>query len=1173
MVNATIDHNGFLWICTAEGLNKYDGRGMENYYMEDYPALRSDNIREVVCDNRNRLWIRSFGGNISMLDEKRQWHSIQIMYGKDSLGIYNIVQTKSRGIVLFRGAKQYVAKPGSDTLFTRWYFPGAAVFNQRLFYSSYISEDEIIWTGNDELFVMNYATGKITFRKKIPGITSAAAYNSHEVYVTTAANGGLYKLELTTGDLQALTSLRDQLGNPMFSSLQMVRKMADSRMIITSAFAGLYLLDPATNKLFRYMHDPLNRRSISGNNYHNLVADSSGYVFIASPTNGLSYFNVNDKTASWIGSVTNTQGELFDGYINAILPAAQPGVFWLGGYNQLLQWNRQTGKAVFFDYGTNATGNPNRSNDEVVSLSNDSAGNVWVGTGNNGIVILNKTGTLTRQIKAGIKAGKLPANRINNLLYSNGSMWVATGAGLCRLNANTGLLIPFENNSVLHRLDSIDCGKLWIDSHKRLWIGTARNGAYCYDPVKQSVFTVARPADSTSMEVFAFEEDDAGDIYVGSRSGLLVVKNDAVIANFSRQNGLRGDRCENLLKDEKGNLWIDNHNCIIRYDPIAKTFAVFDEKSGLSPFGTRPRSSFKNSDGYFFFGNETGFSFFHPDSIAEPKTTIRLSVSSLQHEDGLIPLNSPGIIKLSWFDNQIVFHFAATDLEQSKKIYYRYQLKGFDKQWITETNISSVRYNSLTPGNYTFELMASDDGIKWVSTAYPVQLLINPAYWQTTWFKFGAALLLAVIFYVTLKQREKLINRKALEKAKVEEMRSQALQYQLEIEQVINYFANSLSGLHTVDDALWDVVKTCISQLGFQDCVIYFYNKERTLLMQKAAYGPKNIDYTDIYNRIEIEPGSGIVGHVAKTGIAEIINDTSKDPRYIPDDAVRLSEIAVPLIGSNGLVGVIDSEHPEANFYTNRHLQILTAIGTMVVNKTEQLEAEADSRHKEIEMARLQRDVATLQLTATRAQMNPHFIFNALNSVQQYILQGNTDEANKYLSRFSRLQREILNHCDRPFISLQKEIEMLRMYLQLEQLRFNGTFDFELSAEEILDAEEIRIPPMILQPFVENAIWHGLMPKDGQRKVTVAFTLFEETGMLHCTICDNGIGRKAAADNKVNNLNKSDYVSKGLSLVYQRLQLLQEQMGRTFKAQIEDIKDADEVVTGTRVDVVIFTGF
>jgi two-component system LytT family sensor kinase len=1167
--NAAIDKNGFLWICTSEGLNRYDGREMKNYFKENVPALRHNNIREVLCDKKNRLWVRSFGGYISMLDEKRKWHAIQVKEGNDVVPLYNIVETRSKGIVLFNGKRQYVLN-SDDSSFNRWHFNGDSVFDQRLYYYSHITADKIIWTGTDELFIMDYATNKISFRKKVPGITSAVAFNRNELYITTSASGGLYKLDMFTGELTSLSQLKDQYGITIFSSLQMVRKMADNRLIITTAFAGLYVYDPSTNKLYHFVHDPLNNRSVSSNNYLNLIADSSGYVLIASPTSGLSYFNVRDKPATWISAVSNQDGDIFDGYVNAILAADAADVFWLGCYNQLIKWDKKTGKALFFDYGKSSNNYPNKGNDEVVAMCKDKLGRLWIGTGNNGIVVLEPNGKLVTQINE--PNGNLPSNSIHYLFSDDGKMFISTDRGICAVDANSYKLLPLQD-SALHVLDNKFIGRLWKDSKQRLWIGTLREGAYCYDAVAGKLTNIARPKDGISMQVFAFEEDADGKIYLGTSSGLLVLQQDTVLAAYTRLNGLKGDRCENILKDAAGNLWLDNHNCIIRFDPTHKTFSVFDEKSGLSPLGFRPGSSYKDANGFFYVGCEKGFNFFHPGAITEPQALLKLSVNSIQTAHEEFAITGPQSLALQYDDNSVVFHLTVIDLEQSKNILYRYRLNGFDEKWITETNVTNVRYNGLAPGNYDLEVEASADGVKWIKALYPLSVVIQPAFWQAGWFRFAAALGLAIVFYFALKLRENSIQDKAHEKARIEEMRSQALQYQLEIEQVINYFANSLSGLHSVDDILWDVVRTCISQLGFQDCVIYFYNSDKTMLLQKAAYGPKNIDYTDIYNRIEIAPGSGIVGHVALTGLAEIINDTSKDIRYIPDDAVRLSEIAVPIVGGNGVIGAIDSEHPEANFYTYRHLQILTAIAAMVANKTEQLEAEADSRKKEVEMARLQRDVATLQLTATRAQMNPHFIFNALNSIQQYILQGDTDEANKYLSRFSRLQREILNHCDKPFISLKKEIDMLRMYLQLEQLRFNGAFDFTISADEDLDEEEIKIPPMILQPFVENAIWHGLMPKTGNREVIVNFTMDEVTAILHCTISDNGIGRQAAADRKNKGVPQGDYVSKGLSLVYQRLQLLQEQMGRSFTSGIKDVVDADGNVAGTKVEVTMFTGF
>lgn len=229
----------------------------------------------------------------------------------------------------------------------------------------------------------------------------------------------------------------------------------------------------------------------------------------------------------------------------------------------------------------------------------------------------------------------------------------------------------------------------------------------------------------------------------------------------------------------------------------------------------------------------------------------------------------------------------------------------------------------------------------------------------------------------------------------------------------------------------------------------------------------------------------------------------------------------------------------------------------------------ADSE-KELQLVSLNRDLVSSQLTALRAQMNPHFIFNALNSVQQYILSGDADQANRYLSKFSRLQRMVLNYSDQEFIKLDKEIELLQLYLELEQLRLHENFDFTIALSEDMDSNEINIPPMIIQPFIENAIWHGLMPRQGQRSINIHFDL--EENLLQCLIRDNGIGRAAAAQLKQHNGTLPQHTPKGMQLVMQRLHILQQQHKQPFEAEVTDITAGNDEVTGTQVKLTLFTG-
>ena len=140
-----------------------------------------------------------------------------------------------------------------------------------------------------------------------------------------------------------------------------------------------------------------------------------------------------------------------------------------------------------------------------------------------------------------------------------------------------------------------------------------------------------------------------------------------------------------------------------------------------------------------------------------------------------------------------------------------------------------------------------------------------------------------------------------------------------------------------------------------------------------------------------------------------------------------------------------------------------------------------EKQKREQEVAQLHQQKTELELQALRAQMNPHFIFNCLSSVNRFILINQTEEASDYLTKFSRLIRMALHNSEKSYITLENELEALRLYLDLERLRFKNAFNYSISLVNTIDVSAVFIPPMLLQPFIENAIWHGLMHKQGCR--------------------------------------------------------------------------------------------
>ena len=199
-----------------------------------------------------------------------------------------------------------------------------------------------------------------------------------------------------------------------------------------------------------------------------------------------------------------------------------------------------------------------------------------------------------------------------------------------------------------------------------------------------------------------------------------------------------------------------------------------------------------------------------------------------------------------------------------------------------------------------------------------------------------------------------------------------------------------------------------------------------------------------------------------------------------------------------------------------------------------------------------------LALKSLRGQMNPHFIFNALNSVNQFISQQDERTANRFLSEFALLMRLVLENSQEDFIPLQKEQEILSLYLKLEHYRFRDKFDYEIKVDENVNPEAIQIPPMLIQPYIENAVWHGLRYKNEKGKLLLHF--YRQNGNLVAEITDDGVGRQRSAELKTENQKKHN--STGLKNIEERLAIINKVYQLDYRVHIEDRKN-----NGTRVSV------
>ena len=214
------------------------------------------------------------------------------------------------------------------------------------------------------------------------------------------------------------------------------------------------------------------------------------------------------------------------------------------------------------------------------------------------------------------------------------------------------------------------------------------------------------------------------------------------------------------------------------------------------------------------------------------------------------------------------------------------------------------------------------------------------------------------------------------------------------------------------------------------------------------------------------------------------------------------------------------------------------------------------------EKERLHRKMSELENMALQAQMNPHFIFNCLNTVQQFIFDQDTFLANQYISDLATLIRSTLHYSNKPFITARQEIDYLNTYLSIEKVRFDTKMDYRLEVDESVDRDELQIPPMLIQPYVENGIRHGLRhKKTGKGLITVAIRMLEDS--LQVIVEDNGIGREMSARYKTRE--HIEYQSRGMSLTADRIRMLNSINRQQIHVRVEDLRDAAGEAVGTRI--------
>ena len=387
---------------------------------------------------------------------------------------------------------------------------------------------------------------------------------------------------------------------------------------------------------------------------------------------------------------------------------------------------------------------------------------------------------------------------------------------------------------------------------------------------------------------------------------------------------------------------------------------------------------------------------------------------------------------------------------------------------------------------------------------------------------------------------------------------------EIKYDESLKFFSFSMHKYSDIDNEFWEVILECIRQLDVDASAIYLLDGEKAHLLRQAVKvnSVKHEDF--LMQPVVIPAGHGVIGRAVQKRKSVTINDLSLEEPGLDSKSTRFSKICVPILSSDEILGVIVCEHHGRGYFNERRSSFISAISTIVATKIEAYNAEADRKEAEFSLSNNLKKVSQLEMKSLRSQMNPHFMFNSLNSINNFIVKNDQENASDYLTSFAQLMRIILENSRQDWVTLESELRALRLYIGMEKLRFENLFYYHESISDNVNVMSTMVPPMLIQPYIENAIWHGLLPKKTSQ-CNLKLIIHQKDDILSIIIEDDGIGTKVSQQNKSSfNVSKKSF---GLKIISERLDMINEIYKLNANVKIQDKSDIGDTETGTKVSL------
>lgn len=961
--------------------------------------------------------------------------------------------------------------------------------------------------------------------------------------------------------------------------------------------SGLDRFDPATGRFTHFRHNLLEPSSINSDSIQVLSVDRNGTLWIGG--NGLDRFNPGNNTFTHYKNNPGDAASLSSNDVRTIYEDKQ-GVLWIGtgtvyglnGRDPLIgglnRMNKATGSFTRFMHDP---ANPHSLvNNKVRALFEDSKGNFWVGTAGDGLHIMNReTGSFENYPYDPRNPRKLSRPPVKkSMLYDHitfitedakGSIWIGTAeSGINYYNPKEGGITHFESgkdtagafqdytawwacrsrdgvlwistiHGELYRINSLE-GSIpfyWVQSNaagsiykapdQTTWVGTTRDGLFHLDKsgelLKKYSQDPGSPNSISKDGIGCITVDRDGKMWIGTyNNGLIqfsIVKGKENIVHYYNDPGNDQSISDNTvisIYDDPGKyLWVGTVRGLSRFDRKNGQFRNYyfypdDRRENSRDVIT---TILKDRDSLWWAGcwNKGGIQQFNPET-GKSKTYLAGASIARLCEDHTGTLWAAGAEGLYRFNRKL-------------GVFKRFE----DPAFLTE--FSEIK-----------NMLEDNKGNLWMTTPAGI-LRLNAERNETTLFGKSYGLIgndfLDLSAYKDATGRIYFGYQSGYYAFYPEDLARGMRAPEI----IISDFRVDNQSISPSPDG---ILKEPVSAT---DKIILNYNQNL------FSFEFTGIDYSNPEDNRHLFMLENYDANWNLAGAERKATYFNVPPgKYV---------FRVKVVNSYGVwttrnIDVIITPPWWTNWWF-RVAVILAIAGIFYFiirwRVRQKFNRQLERSEKDKQLAELRQKTGELEMRALRAQMNPHFVFNSLNAINRFILQNNKTQASEYLTKFSRLVRMILQNSQSTLITLESELDSLKLYLELEALRFDNRFEYKVSVPKELDIEILKVPPLIIQPYAENAIWHGLMHKE--EKGYLGIDIRQEENYLLITIKDDGVGRKQSADRATKSATK--HKSMGLKITADRIANLQRTATTISPVVINDLEHPDGTAAGTEVIIKI----